>query len=363
MKTLLIILFASILIHSCKQGQDFDIKGIWEFDKDYEYKQNNKNDGLIFIVERNLPYYKIGEDTIEVIHPYYEDKEWYTRGIKKYKTYEIKGNEIWINDALSKKPKLNYTIYSITANFIYLKDLKHQKLRLKKREDKLEFDEIVFSPINYYSGFAPLYQIKKNGDIHYYNFQYYDNKILDSVAHVNPKTIEFLFKSYRDSDLYRQPNRSFPKYSVSDGGGVELIFVKDNIINKSMQNNNASGNQAIEEAIYYTNNLIDQLDFKKDNKEFKVPLFKIDIIENRKSKNSISLTRTESKFINLLANSSQATANCNCTTDLKSSYNKEHNIEKLSAGSDCIELIMKDKKAYRYQLGNEFFINSYFNGY
>lgn len=364
MKKLLIILFSSILIHSCKHEKYYDIKGIWEFDNDYEYKQNNENDGLIFIEERNSPYYKIGEDTIEVIHPYYEDKEWYNRGLKKYKTYEIKRNEIWINDALSKKSKLNYTIDSITPNFIYLIDLKHQKLRLKKREDKVDFDELIFSPISYNSGFAPLYQIKKNGDIHYYNFQYYENKILDSVTHVNPKTIEFLFKSYRDSDLYYQPNKLFPKYSVSDGGGVELLFVKDNIINKSMLNNNTSGSQAIEEAIYYTKNLIDQLDFKKGNKEFKVPFFVIDTIENRNSNNSISLTRTESKFIYLLANSAKPSKGCDCIKNLKSyRNNEEHHIEKLSAGKDCIELIMKNKKTYRYQLGDDFFYNSYLNAY
>ena len=365
MKNLILGLFSLFLFISCSQKSEYNLEGDWEIDQQYTLDIKNSDDIYIELNEFQPSYFKIYNDTIEVINPNSEEKDWFKDGLKSYKNYKIQKNEIWIKDAITKEFQLNYYIDSITTNYVYLRDHQNERLRFTSPHRKIEFDEMIFSPISYFSGYAPIYHIKRNGEINFYNFNYNDGEIIDSIAKARTQDVEFIFKIYQKADLYYQPNSTQPKLPVMDGGGIELLFLKDKVIKKSIENDNNSRNPIMEEAIYYTQKLIEQLNFNKGNTKFKVPLFHIDQMKYRKSNYTLNLNQTESKYIYLLTNQSKNTSPCYCNKDLiyNSNYSYDFKIKSLAANNNCIELIKSNGNALQYNFGFDFFNYSSFNGH
>lgn len=364
MRKSIYFLFLILFIISCEEKAQFNIEGDWTYDTQYDIEQENiklkKNETYLEIpLFRGLNYFKIYDSTIEYISSGNdEDFSFFKRDLKTFKFYKIKGNEVWTLDATSKIYQKKYYLDSVTDHFIYYRDLENNKKRLKSPYKDVDFDEIVFSSISFMTGFVDYYTINKNGIIN----KFVTNKKLENYqGKLTKGEVDFLFQKYHDSQLYYQPNTTTPQLPIMDGGGIELLFIKNNIINKSILNENDSGNPKIEEAIYYTHKAIDKVEFKQTNNSYSIPFFNVESYTYLKSEIERYLTDIESNYIYFLLNKAKETNKFDRKYKLTLNDYRTKEINSMFANDSCIEINYKNGKATYYDLGVKFFAYSHFN--
>ncbi|WP_282630948.1 hypothetical protein [Empedobacter sedimenti] len=362
MRKKIYFLFLVLFILSCEEKPQFNIEGDWTYDNQYNIEQENnklKKDDVYIDVSWGLNYFKIYDNTIEYISSGNdEDFSFFKRDLKTFKLYKLKGNEVWILDATSKIYQKKYYLDSITDYFIYYRDLENNKKRLKSPYKNIDFDEIVFSSIGYTTGFVDYYTINKNGIVN----KFITNKILENhQGKLTKEEVDFLFQKYQDTQLYYQPNTTTPQISIKDGGGIELLFTKNNIINKSILNENDSGNPKIEEAIYYTRKAIEKAEFKLTNNSYPIPFFNVESYTYLKSDIERNLTDIESNYLYFLLNKAKETNKFDRKYKLNLNEYRTEEIKSMFADDSCIEINYKNGKTTYYDLGVKFFAYSHFN--
>ncbi len=278
--------------------------------------------------------------------------------MKTFELYKLKGNEVWILDATSKIYLKKYYLDSVTDHFIYYRDLENNKKRLKSPYKDVDFDEIVFSSIGFTTGSVDYYTINKNGIIN----KYITNKKLENhQGKLTKQEVDFLFKKYQDSQLYYLPNTTTPQRPVMDGGAIELLFTKNNIINKSILNENNSGNPKTEEAIYYTRKAIEKAEFKLTNNSYPIPFFNVESYTYLNNDIERDLTDIESNYLYFLLNKAKETKKFDREYKLTLNDYRTKEINSMFANDSCIEINYKNGKTTYYNLGVKFFIYSNFN--
>ena len=85
-----------ILFICCSQKSEYNIEGDWEFDQQYAVDIKNSDDIYIELNEFQNSYFKIYNDTIEVINPDSDEKGWFKDGLKSYKNYKIQKTHLWL---------------------------------------------------------------------------------------------------------------------------------------------------------------------------------------------------------------------------------------------------------------------------